>query len=180
MYRSQSSNLKRRIEALERSPALQPLPEPPEWASMICHVAIADLHPAHREALRAVIAAREKGVQQALRRQASEAFDALRAVWKLEDRRAAFTEFAEYERAYSELCLRRTPITSTDSLAGQVASEIANYRRARGEPMVPEGWELPKGWWWQARGIWATKCKSLFRGRTSGGTDLRGSRKTRR
>ena len=68
MYRSQNSNLKRRIDALERSPALQPLAEPPDWVGMTLLVAFANLHPAHREVLRAVIAAREKGVQRALRR----------------------------------------------------------------------------------------------------------------
>jgi hypothetical protein len=180
MYRSQNSNLKRRIEALERSPSLQPLPEAPDCASMIQIVAALGLDSDKIRGIRSVFAAHKEGVQRIPDRQESEAWDAFRTALELETRRAAFTEFAEYERAYPELCLRRTPVTSTDSVECQVAFEIANYRRAHGEPMVPEGWEIPKGWWWQARGIWATKCKSLFCSRTPGGPDLRRLRKMRR
>ena len=164
MYRSQNSNLKRRIEALERSPASQPLPEPPDWAGVMDRVALVKLDRSHLEALRGLITALEEGAQRVLDRRESEAYDALRAARELETRRAAFTEFAEYERAFSEFCLRRIPVTSTGDVEFQIACQVTEYRFSHGAPMVPEGWEIPKGWTKKANGIWAAKCKSLFRG----------------
>jgi len=169
MYRSQKSNLMRRIEALERLPARQPLPEAPDCASMIQLMAHLRIDLDSLKAPRAVSVARQEGVLRVPDRRESEAWDALRAALELETRRAAFTQFAEYERACSELCMRRIPVTSTESLECEIAFQIANYRWAHGEPMVPEGWKIPKGWTKKASGIWAAKCKSLFCGRTPGG-----------
>lgn len=164
MYRSQNSNLKRRIEALEKSPASQPLPEPPDCAGVIKLVAGLTLDVAHLEALRDMAAARQEGVQRVPDWRESEACDALRAALELETRRAAFTDFAEYERACSEFCLRRIPVRSTGDVEFQIACQVTEYRFSHGAPMVPEGWEIPKGWTKKANGIWAAKCKSLFRG----------------
>jgi hypothetical protein len=152
MGQSQINKLKRRIQALERSLVLKPPPDPPDWLDVVRMLAYVSLPPPYHERLLPVESDQHDGILRVLSRSETEASDAGMAALKLEIRRAAFSEFAEYKRAYDEIC-REVPITDkkvffnpfNQPVIDRIYEKIYNFRRSHSAPKVPDDWEIPEG-----------------------------------
>lgn len=146
MNQSSMKRLERRLESLERSPVLQPPPERPYWGDTIRFLAGVSLGPGNLSALQTMLERQEQGLVWVPDQTEVEALDAWKAALELEVRRAAFTDFAEYDRAYSELISGHIWFNDSLGVESTLVTRILDNRKTHGKPTVPHGWEIPEGW----------------------------------
>lgn len=152
MRLSYMNSLKRRIERLEKAPAFWPV-----WPKLSEVSDALDLMEFGRQQvpwLKNDWLLVEEVVGQA----EGELLRAYMAIGREEQLRAAFTNYAEFDRALLQLAARRRPFRH--SVEYEMAALILEYRKGHGAPDVPVGWMPPAGWRLPAR--WRDPDDLLF------------------